>query len=341
MTPTSRREFLRHSALGGVALVGMPAFLAACSSSTKKSTATSDSTATARSGLAMQSAWVNDAEFTGYFVAIDKGYYVAEGLDLKYLPGGPDVIPESSLLSKVSPLALTLPDTTIKAIVDDGAPFVIIGTQYQKSPLGVVSLAKNPINEPKDLIGKTLAVAPVATISVEAMLKASGVDKSKVKIVPYQYDPTPLLKGEIDASVDFTTNVPYTIEQGGQKAVSFLMYDFGYTIFNDTVVVTKDYLKSNRKECVGWLRASRKGWEENFKDTALYPPTFESSYFKGTGRTVENEIYFNKAQKPLIEAPGGIFSMSAESIDANLKALADIGIKGTKDMFDTSLLEEI
>jgi ABC-type nitrate/sulfonate/bicarbonate transport system substrate-binding protein len=342
MTSTSRREFLRRSAFGGSALMGVPAFLAACGSDTKKSATTSGSAvATSSRGLAMQSAWVNDAEFTGYFVAMDKGYYTAEGLDLKYLSGGPDVIPESSLLSKVAPLALTLPDTTIKAIVDDNAPFVIIGTQYQKSPLGVVSLAKNPIHEPKDLIGKTLAVAPVATISVEAMFKASGIDKSKVKIVPYQYDPTPLLKGEIDASVDFTTNVPYTIEQGGEKAVSFLMYDFGYTIFNDTVTVTKDYLKSNRKECVAWLRASRKGWEENFKDPAVYPPTLEASYFKGTGRTVANEIYFNKAQKPLIEAAGGIFSMSAESIDANLKALSDIGIKGTRDMFDTSLLKEI
>ena len=288
MTPISRRDFLRRSAFGGAALIGGPALLAACgSSSSKKAVATPETTspsatsaAAALTSLAMQSAWVNDAEFTGYFVAMDKGFYIAEGLGLKYLPGGPDVIPESSLLSKVAPLALTLPDTTIKAIVTDNAPFVIIGTQYQKNPLGVVSLAKNPINEPKDLIGKTLAVAPVATISVEAMLKASNVDKDKVKIVPYQYDPTPLLKGEIDASVDFTTNVPYTIEQSGEKAVSFLMYDFGYTIFNDTVVVTKDYLASNRAACVSWLRASRKGWEENFKDPAVYPPTWLVPIFR-------------------------------------------------------------
>ena len=180
MTSTSRREFLRRSAFGGAALIGAPAFLAACGSDSSKKTAATSATsaAAASTSLAMQSAWVNDAEFTGYFVAMAKGYYTAEGLDLKYLSGGPDVIPESSLLSKVAPLALTLPDTTIKAIVDDGAPFVIIGTQYQKNPLGVVSLAKNPINEPKDLIGKTLAVAPVATISVEAMLKASNVDKA-------------------------------------------------------------------------------------------------------------------------------------------------------------------
>ncbi|MCW2915604.1 MAG: NMT1/THI5-like protein, partial [Actinomycetia bacterium] len=149
------------------------------------------------------------------------------------------------------------------------------------------------------------------------------------------------LKGEIDASVDFTTNVPYTIEQGGEKAVSFLMYDHGYTIYNDTVVVTKEELKNIRAALVSWLRASRKGWDENFKDPAVYPPTFANSYFKGTGRTMANEVFFNKAQKPLIEAPGGIFSMTEEGIDANLKALADIGIKGTRKMFDTTFLQEI
>ena len=54
------------------------------------------------------------------------------------------------------------------------------------------------------------------------MLKISGVDRSQVNIVPYAYDPTPLIKGEIDASLDFTTNVPFTIKQAGADATSFL-----------------------------------------------------------------------------------------------------------------------
>ena len=107
------------------------------------------------------------------------------------------------------------------------------------------------------------------------MLKISGVDRASVNIVPYAYDPTPLIKGEIDASLDFTTNVPFTIKQAGADATSFLLYDFGFTIFNDTVVVTEETLKTKRKEIVSFLRASRKGWEENLKDPAAYPPTFE------------------------------------------------------------------
>ncbi len=167
----------------------------------------------------MQAAWINDAEFMGYFIAIDNGYYKDEGLDLTYLSGGPDVIPESTIVAGKADLALTTPDTTVKAIVEQGAKFKIIGAQYQKNPIGIVSLASKPIKTPQDLVGKTLAVPPVNVISVEAMLKLNNIDKAQVNIVPYAYDPTPLVKGEIDASLDFTTNVPYTIKQAARGRV--------------------------------------------------------------------------------------------------------------------------
>ena len=297
--------------------------------------------ARAATPFTMQAAWINDAEFAGYFIAIDEGYYAEAGLDLTYLSGGPDVIPESTIIAGRADLALTTPDTTIKAIVDQNAPFKIIGAQYQKNPIGVVSLASNPINTPADLVGKTLAVPPVNVISVEAMLMLNGIDPADVNIVPYAYDPTPLIRGEIDASLDFTTNVPYTISQQGVEATSFLLYDFGFTIYNDTVVVTEQTLADKRDELVAWLRVSRRGWEENFKDPNLWPPKWADTWFKGTGRTIENEIFFNNAQQPLMESPAGFMAMTEEGIEANLRALDAVGIKGTREMFDTTLLAEL
>lgn len=297
--------------------------------------------ARATSPLIMQASWINDAEFSGYFLAIDKGYYRDEGLDLTYLSGGPDVIPESTIITGRADLTLTTPDTTIKAIAEQGAPFKIIGAQYQKNPIGIVSLASNPILMPADMVGKTIAVPPVNTVSVEAVLAMNGIDRASVNIVPYAYDPTPLIRGEIDASLDFTTNVPYTISMMGAQAVSFLLYDFGYTIYNDTVVVTEETLASKRSELIAWLRASRRGWQENLVDPALYPPQWADTHFAGTGREIDNEVYFNTAQKPLIESPAGIFAMTEEGIAGTLEALAAVGITGTREMFDTTLLAEI
>ncbi|OYX44930.1 MAG: myristoyl transferase [Rhodobacterales bacterium 32-67-9] len=318
----NRRTFLQGAAAAG-AVMGLPR------------------RAMAATALTMQAAWINDAEFSGYFVAMDKGFYTDEGLDLTYLSGGPDVIPESTIIAGRADLALTTPDTTIRAISEQGAKFKIIGAQYQKNPIGIVSLKKNPVNTPADLVGKTVAVPPVNTVTVEALLSLNGIDRAAVNIVPYAYDPTPLVRGEIDASLDFTTNVPYTISQLGEEAQSFLLYDHGVTLFNDTVVVTEETLAAKRAELVAWLRASRRGWDENLADPSVYPPQWEGTWFKGTGRTIDNEVFFNTAQKDLIVADGGIFSMSEDAIARNIDALKAVGINGTREMFDTTLLEEI
>lgn len=291
--------------------------------------------------LTLQAAWVNDAEFMGYFVALDSGFYKAEGLDLKYLSGGPDVIPESSVLSGKADVALTTVETAIKAITTQKAPLVIIGAQYQKNPIGIVSLASKPIKTPADMVGKTIAVPPVNRLTVEAMLKLNGIDKSKVRIVPYAYDPTPLLKGEIDASLDFTTNVPFTIKTKGAEAVSFLLADHKLPLFNDVVVVTQDTLKNRRKDLVAFLRASRKGWDENFKDAAGWPPKFKDTWFKGTGRSIENEVFFNQAQKPLIQHPNGVYALTDEAVGKCVEALVAVDVKASKSHFDASLLKEI
>ena len=100
----TRRTFLQGAAVAGLS-TAMPGIGRA-----------------ATAPLAMQAAWINDAEFSGYFLAMDKGFYTEQGLDLTYLSGGPDVIPESAIIAARADLALTTPDTTIRAIVEQGVP---------------------------------------------------------------------------------------------------------------------------------------------------------------------------------------------------------------------------
>ena len=135
--------------------------------------------------------------------------------------------------------------------------------------------------------------------------------------------------------------MPYSIQQMGEEPHSFLLYDYGVTIFNDTVVVTEETLAAKRAELVAWLRASRKGWDQNFVDPAAWPPKFKDSWFKGTGRSVDNEIYFNTAQKPLMQHPQGIYTMTDEAIGQCIEALGAINVKATPAHFDTSVLKEL
>jgi ABC-type nitrate/sulfonate/bicarbonate transport system substrate-binding protein len=292
--------------------------------------------------LNFQSVWLNDPEFLGYMIAIDNGYYAAEGLTVNYMPGGPDVIPEGSLLSGKADIALTNIVTTAKAEVERGAPLVIIGTQYQKSPLGVISLASANINGPKDLVGKTVACPPLSQNAFYAVLKIAGVSTDQLRVVPYTFDPTPLIDGDVDAVVDFVTQIPFLVEQkSGKKASYFLFWDFGLPLYVDLVVVTKETLGARRDDLVKFLRASRKGWAENFADPKKYPQLFQDTWFKGLGSTIEAELYFNQTQLGLMDTPKGIFYMSDEGIDRNIDALSKLGIAAKRDMFDTTLFGDI
>lgn len=342
-TPLSRRRFLigAGGTVGVVALGG--GLLGACGGDDSAS----PSGANGGGGgdlatLALQAAWINDAQFMGYYIAVDNGYYEAEGVDLQYLSGGPDILPESQLLSGQAQIALTTPDTTATAILEQGAPFKIIATMFQQSPLGVLSLADGAaITSPDQLAGRTIATGTAATAAVEAMLRGAGVDPGDVTFVPYSFDPQVVLDGEVDAAAEFCPDTPFVIEELGGDPVCTSLYEMGYRMFNNTVVVTEETLSEHRDALVGFLRASRRGWEENFVDPDAYPPQFVDTWFEGTGRSVEHETYFNNRSEALMAHPDGFFSLSQPDVDAVVATLQSVGIDASSDMFDLSLMEEV
>jgi ABC-type nitrate/sulfonate/bicarbonate transport system substrate-binding protein len=300
------------------------------------------SRALATDTLNFQSIWVNDPEFIGYMIAIDNGYYAAEGLSLNYMPGGPDVLPEGALLSGKADISLTHMTGIARAITEKGAALKVIGTQYQKSPLGVITLEKSNIRQPKDLAGKTVACPPLSIATFQAMLKVQGVPRDKVRVVPYTFSPGPLAKEEVDAIVDFILEIPFLVEQrSGKKTSNFLFWDTGVPLLMDLVAVPSDALKNRRSQLVKFLRASRKGWAENNADPTKYPAKYAATWFKGNGSSLEAEIYHNKTQIPMMANPKGLFALDSKVIDMSLAALGQVGIRGSRDIFDLTLLAEV
>lgn len=316
----NRRHLL---ALGATALGAQPAF-------------------GATNNIVLQSSYINDAEFLGYFIAMDRGYYRSRGLNFVYRPGGPDIIPESALFSRKADIALTDLDTTVSANTKQGARFRIIGAQFQKNPMGVISLSSKPIHRPKDLAGKTLAVSPVSMALVRTFFRINGLDINAVRIVPdLQSDPTSLLSGVVDAALGFSTDYPFVIIQHGKTPVILLLSDYGMPQFIDAVVVDEQTLRAKRGALVQWLAASRKGWDDNFRDPTVFPRTMHDTWLRPAGRSVAYDTFSNTAYKQLMSSPGGVFSMSEADITANIEAVARLGLRATRDMFDTTLLQEI
>jgi ABC-type nitrate/sulfonate/bicarbonate transport system substrate-binding protein len=345
----SRRAFLGRSVevVGVLGAGGM--FIAACGRQSEDSASKSGGDGKSSSADAMQAAWVADAEFLGYFIAVDKGYYDKEGLTgFKVLPGGPNISPESIILGGRALTALSTPDASANVIVKKGAPLKIVGAQYQRNPIGIMSLPKHDVHEPKDLIGKTVGVPPANQLTMKALLAANEIPEDKVKVVPYQFDPTPLANGEIDAAMAFVTTDPFLLKDKGIESTTFLAADYGVSLFNDIVLVTEDDLKARRDDIIGWFRGSIRGWDDAINDKAnrkQYIELVTKKYGKNLGFSYASQAFQMDAQVPLMESDAtkqhGLYWMDDADIDANIETLKYLNIEASRDIFDTSVLEEV
>ena len=337
-----RRHFLRR--MGGAA-VGVSAFglLAACGDdATAESSAEGGDDSSALKPVSMQVSWIADAQNFGWFTAIDNGYFADEGLDMTWLSGGPDVSPEAQLLTGAADFGVTTPDATATAVAVQGAPFKIVGTVFQTNPLGVMSLVDGtPILTIEDLIGKRIAASQGAAIIITSTLQSQGFDPDDVAIVPYLFDLEILTSGEVDGTAEFCTDAPWIVEAQGFDNHCVLFADMGYRMFQNTITVTEETLADRRDDVVGFLRAGRRGWAENLADPAVYPPLFEDTWQAGTGLTAEHQTFYNTAQKPLVESPAGILSLTEESVAEVVATFNAAGIDVSSDLFDLTVQEEI
>lgn len=344
----SRRRLLTA---GGLAAVAGPV-LAACSSSSSSSSssasaAASSSAAADLGALSYRLSWIKNVEFAGSYIADTKGYYKAEGFSsVNLIAGGASATPmEADVATGKAIFGVSSPDITGAAILK-GAPLKIIGAQYQKNPFAIMSMAKTPIKTAQDMYGKKIGVQVANTSVWNAFIKAAGLDASKIKVVPVQFDPLPLTQGTVDGWFSFITNEPNELRSKGFDVATFLLADQGYPLVSETYFTTTQTISSKPDVVKAFLTAEIKGWKDNIADPALGATLTVNTYGKGLGLTIPEQTLESKSESELILTPdtkaNGLFTVTSELIDANLKTLAIGGLKLTAaQLFDLSILEGI
>ena len=235
----SRRSFLASTAIGagGLSIAGSP-FAAGLAWAADKSV--------------MQLGWIANVEYMGMFIADDAGYYKDEGLDMEIVPGGPAVSVSPIVVSGKALVGLDSVDTIARARAE-GAKLKLIGAELQRNPTAVMSLADKPVKTPQDLVGKKFGVQQNGAEIINLFFKMNNIDPASVTIVPVQFDPAPLVAGEVDAFLSFLTNQPVQLALKGIETNNFLLSDYGYTAWADCLVVHEDSLADaeKRKQLVG------------------------------------------------------------------------------------------
>lgn len=344
-TPFDRRRFLRLSVLGGAGLVVGPTLLAACGDAGGPSGSGASGSGEARS-LNVQLGWIANVENAGEFVADEKGYYEVEGLTLTLTPGGPGAVLEPTVASGAALIGLSSADTIARANAE-GAGLKIVGVTLQKNPSAVMSLASNPVTDAKDLEGKKLGLQQTADLIYDAFFLKAGVDSSKVTRIPVQFDPAPLVAGEVDAFASFQTNQPIALAAQGIETVTFLLADYGYNLFADAFFVTEATLADDntRETVIRFLRATRHGWEDALADPAAAAKIVVDTYGADLDLDLDGQTATLEAFVPLIQTPeiedSGLFWMTDEAIAENVETMNSVDNAADASLFTNELLEAL
>lgn len=213
--------------------------------------------------------WLPQAQFAGFYVALAKGYYKAEGIDLTINPGGPNLLTENLVATGADTFGLSGGTDSVFAARDKGLPIVCIGVAHQITPFIFVTRKDGPVKTLQDFKGKTVTTwFTGANHVLNGMLAKEGIKPDEVKIQPQQVSITPFVDGSVDVVTATYYNEFDTIQSRMPKdnLKSFVAEDYGITFPRDTLIVSATTAKEKPDFVKGFLRASIKGWKDAFDD---------------------------------------------------------------------------
>ena len=242
--------------------------------------ATTASVAQAADKLALQLQWVTQAQFAGYYVALDKGYYNDEGLDVTIKPGGPDIAPPQVLAGGGADLMLNWMPSALAAR-EKGLPLVNIAQPFKSSGLQLTCRKETGIKSPEDFRGKTIGVwffgneYPFLSWMSQLGIPTDGGDNG-VTVLKQGFNVDPLLQKQADCISTMTYNEYWQVIDAGispDELVVFKYQDQGVSTLEDGIYVLEDRLADAafQDQLVRFVRASMKGWkwaEANPNDAA-------------------------------------------------------------------------
>ena len=225
--------------------------------------------------LTLQLQWVTQAQFAGYYVALDKGYYSDENLDVTIKPGGPDIAPPQVLAGGGADLMLNWMPSALAAR-EKGVPLVNIAQPFKSSGLQLTCRKETGITSPQDFRGKTIGVwfygneYPFLSWMSQLGIPTDG-GSNGVTVLKQGFNVDPILQKQADCISTMTYNEYWQVIDAGispNDLVIFKYQDQGVATLEDGIYVMEDRLKDPAFEdqMVRFVRASMKGWkwaEEN------------------------------------------------------------------------------
>jgi len=223
-----------------------------------------------------QLGWLRNGEYAPIMMAEAKGFFKEEGIDHKIVDGGPGKNPIPIVAVGQAQFGLATNGMTVVTarLAKDPVDIVAVGTLFQQAPTSYLSITdpNAPQSKPQDMLGKTLGTQVGTEFLFAAFAKKTGIDASKVKVIPAQATVEPLMAGKMDYFLGWVVNQTYAIETEAAKADApatvkgkawraIKLSDYGVRTYTDVIFTSGDTLKKNPELVKRYLRAVQKGMQ--------------------------------------------------------------------------------
>jgi len=254
----------RTAALGAAALLALSAGVAE-----------------AKDAVTLQLKWVTQAQFAGYFVAKDKGFYDEVDLDVTINPGGPDIAPPQVIAGGGADVVVEWMPAALAAR-EKGVPLVNISQTFEKSGMMLTCLKSSGVTSPDKFPGQTLGVwffgneYPFLSWMAKLGIPTEG-GSDGVTVLKQGFNVDPLLQKQAACISTMTYNEYWQVVDAGYSAddlVVFKYSDQGVATLEDGLYALEDRLQDPKfvDTMARFVAASNKGWawaRANPDDAAL------------------------------------------------------------------------
>jgi NitT/TauT family transport system substrate-binding protein len=219
--------------------------------------------------------FVTDFGYNGrhayYFVALEKGYYARENLDVAIVRGQGSADAVKQVAAGTAQIGFADAAAIILGRGNDQIPVKLVAVVYAKPPHAIYVLKDSGIARPKDLEGKKLADTAFSAVPklFDAYAKAAGIDAAKVTWLVASSDTLPgmLTTGRADGIGQFTVGEPLLAKSAAPKQVFALSYaDVGLDLYGNGIIASDALIKSNPDLVRRFVGATMQGLKDAIAD---------------------------------------------------------------------------
>jgi NitT/TauT family transport system substrate-binding protein len=224
--------------------------------------------------VTVQLSWFHGVEYAGFYAAIDQGYYKDANIEVVLNAGGPEINPLDEVGNGNAQFGIGSGDSLITARAN-GQDFVAVATIFKDNPLAITSLAKDNIQKPEDLVGKTIGaysldLSNFFDLPFLALLNRTGLDRDSMNyaLIEDFNGANEIKAGNMDAmSGMFATDQQVMASQAGDE-LNFIYYkDYGYDVYINAIFVRGEFKQNNPDLIRRFIQATTKGYQYAIENT--------------------------------------------------------------------------